>query len=309
MAKLTLKINGKVFPFFNSFSYSVQIDAIASSISFNTYENFETFAYTPVQVFRDDVLIFTGEIIDKSRTDKTPPEPYNYKALSLTHVLSESTLPTEAYPLHLENSTLKDIVEFICGFFEVTVLFDISAESEANGQYKLSNLSLGEEASKIINQLVTDAGLILTHDAQGQLIITKEILQSEIRFPLFLSNNQAFDLTKFFHNYIALGQTPVTEDSDIQAIARFENIDQRRNTTKIQDSGDISTIEQKALGMRADSLKNIRQNLSFNDFFANVGDYVKLNDIKLVINQLDYSYNSSGEACNIGLLDSVIYER
>lgn len=309
MPKLVLKIDGNEFVFFNSFSYSTQIDTVANSIAFNTFANFETFAYTPIQVFRDDILIFTGEIIDKSVSDETPPKPNNYKALSLTHILTESTLPTEAYPLHLQNSTLKDIVEFICSFFEIAVLFDVSANEGANSQYKLANLELGKVASSIINDLVTQQGLILTHNAFGELIITKSILQNEIKLPLYLSNNQKFNLTKFYHNYIALGQAPMTEDSDIQAIARFENIDNRRNTTKIQDSGDISTIEQKALAMRSDSLKNIKQTLTFNNFFANVGDFVKLNDIKLVINQLDYTYNAKGEAATIGLVDSLVYER
>lgn len=309
MPKLTLKIDGKEFRFFNSFSYSTQIDAIASSISFSSFSDFETFAYTPIQVFRNDVLIFTGEIIDKKITTETPPKPIIYKAQSLTHILTESTLPTEAYPLHLENSTLKDIVEYICGFFEVTVLFDASAESEAGSTYTQSSLGLGEVASKIVNDLVTQVGLILTHDAEGNLIVTKEILQEEIKLPLFLSNGQEFDLTKFYNNYIALGQTPITEDSDIQAIAKFDNIDERRNITKIQDSGDISTIEQKALGMRSDSLKNIKQDIRFNNFFANIGDFININDTKLVINQLDYSLNASGEAASIGLLDSQIYER
>jgi hypothetical protein len=309
MAKLILKINGKEFPFFNSFSYSTQIDTIASSISFSSFSDFETFAYTPIQVFRNDVLIFTGEIINKKPTDETPPKPIQYKALSLTHILTENTLPTEAYPLHLENSTLKDIVEYICSFFDITVLFDVSAQSEANSTYKLSNLGLGESASKLINDLITQVGLILTHNAKGELIVTKEILQNEIKLPLFLSNGQDFDLTKFYYNYIALGQTPITDDSDIQAIARFENIDKRRNITKIQDSGDISTIEQKAIGMRSDSLKNIKQDIRFNNFFANIGDFVKINDTKLVINQFDYSLNASGEAASIGLLDSQIYER
>lgn len=309
MPKLKLKIDGKEFVFFNSFSYSTQIDTIASSVSFNTFANFETFAYTPIQVFRNDTLIFTGEIINKDMSDETPPKPINYKALSLTHILTESTLPTEAYPLHLQNSTLKDIIEFICSFYDITVLFDVSASEGANSQYELADLQLAKVAGAIINDLVTEEDLILTHNAFGELIITKEILQNEIKLPLYLSNNQKFDLTKFYHNYIALGQTPMTEDSDIQAIARFDNIDKRRNTTKIQDSGDISTIEQKALGMRSDSLKNIKQSVAFNNFFANIGDYVKLNDVKLVINQLDYTDNAKGEAATISLLDSQVYER
>lgn len=309
MSKIELKIDGKKLKFFDSFSYSAQIDTIAGSISFNSFIDYETFDYLLVEAYRDDILIFTGEIIDKTIPKTTPPAPFGYKCESLTHILSECTLPTDAYPLQLENSTLKDIVEYICGYYEITVLFDQSASSEADGQYKLSDLGLAKPAAQIINELVTQVGLILTNDSFGQLIVTKNIEQSEITLPRYLTNNKSFNLKEFYYNYIALGQAPVGQDLDIQAIARFSNIDQRRNITKIQDSGGINTIEKKAEGMRADSLKAISQSLSFSNFFCNIGDFVTIGDSKLIINQIDYSYNAGGEACNIGLVDSQLYER
>lgn len=309
MAKITVKIDGKVLQFFNNFNYSTQVDAIASSISFNSFLNIEAFDYAKVEAFRNDVLIFTGEIINKTIPIETPPKPFNYKAESLTHILSESTLPTEAYPLQLENGTLKDIIEFICSYFEIVVFFDQSAETEANGKYKMSDLGLGKTAAELINDLVTQVGLILTHNAFGELIITKEIIQSEITLPKFMSNGKSYDLKKFFHNYIALGQAPIEDSDDIQAIARFTNIDSRRNTTKIQDSGGLDTIEKKAEGMRVDSLKSIKQGLTFDNFFCNIGDFVYINDHKLIINQLNYSNNAISEMSSISLLDSQIYER
>lgn len=306
---IRIVINGKKLTFFDRFTYSTQIDTIASSISFDSFLDIDAFDYTPIEVYRNDQLIFTGEIIDKNYNQEIPPKPFNYKAESLTHILSESTLPTESYPLQLENQTLKDIVEYICSFFEIEVIFDESTTDEANGKYKLSDLGLGKKAGEIINELITDAGLILSHDAYGRLVITKNISQSEIVLPKYLSNGKSFDLKKFYHNYIALGQAPIDEDNDIQAIARFSNIDDRRNLTKIQNSGGIDTIEKKAEGMRADSLKSIGTTFNFNSFFCNVGDFTYLNDVKFVINSLNYTYNSKGENASISLLDNQIYER
>jgi len=309
MAKLVLNIDGKDLQLFDNFAYSAQIDGGASSTSFNSFIDLATFDYLPISIKRNDVLIFTGEIISKSIPRETPPKPFNYKAESLTHILFESTLPTEAYPLQLENSTLKDIVEYICSFFEITVIFDKSSESEAKAGYPLADLGIGKTAGEIINGLITQVGLILSHNSEGNLIITKSIEQSEIILPKFTSDNKQFDLKKFFHNYIALGQAPIGEDADIQAIAKFDNIDKRRNITQIQDSGGIDTVEKKAFGMRADSLKSIQQSLTFNNFFCNIGDFVMINDYKLIVNQIDYSFNSSGETATISLLDSQIYVR
>jgi hypothetical protein len=308
MPKIELKIEGKKLRFFNNFSFSDQIDTISGGVSFTTFQDFETFDYKVVEAFRDGILIFTGEIIGKDIPETSPPEPFTYRCESLTHILS-CTLPTEAYPLQLENSTLKDIVEYICGFFDLEVVFDQSASAEASGQYKLSDLKLAESASSIINELVTQVGCILSHDANGRLIVTKNIEQNQITLPRYLSNNKSFNLKDFYHNYIALGQAPVGEDADIQAIARFSNIDDRRNITKIQDSGGIDTIEKKAEGMRSDSLKSIDQGLNFTNFFCNIGDFIKIGDNKLIINQLNYTYNSGGEAASISVVDSQVYER
>jgi hypothetical protein len=309
MAKITLKVDGKELKFFDSFSFSTAIDAGCSSIAFRSFMDISTFGYIKIEAFRNDVLIFTGEIIDKTIPNSVPPQPFTYKAETLTHILFESTLPTDAYPLQLENSTLKDIVEYICGFFEVTVIFDQSTSKEAGGTYKLADLGLGKTAGEIIDDLVTQLGLILSHDSQGQLIITKKIEQSEIILPMFTNNDKSFDLKKFYHNYIALGQAPINDDADIQAIAVFDNIDKRRNITQIQDSGGIDTIEKKAIGMRADSLKSIQQSLNFNNFFCNIGDYVVIDDAKLIVNQLDYSYNATGESASISVIDSKAYTR
>ncbi|MDX5583642.1 MAG: hypothetical protein QNK20_01740 [Aureibaculum sp.] len=309
MPKIELQINGEKLLFYDSFNFSDQINTISASVSFSSFVNYDAFDYAEVKVFRDSVLIFTGEIIDKSIPTDIPIKPFTYKAESTTHILSECTLPTESYPLQLENLTLKDIVEYICSFFEVTVIFDQSAEKEANGKYKLSDLKLGENAASIINDLVTESLLILSHNSYGNLVITKEIAQKEVLLPYFISNKKSFDLKKFYHNYIAIGQAPIGQSNDIQAIASFSNIDSRRNTTKIQNKGGIDTIENKAEGMRLDSLKSITHGLTFNNFFCNIGDFVFIDSLKLVINQINYSYNTGGEIASISIVDSKIYER
>ena len=309
MTQLKIKVDNKELLYFDSFAYSTQIDAGAASVSFSSFIDFETFGYLDVQVFRNDVLIFTGEITNKVVPDGLPAKPFNYKCETKTHVLFESTLPTGAYPLQLENSTLKDIVEYICSFFDITVLFDQSTETEAKSAYKLADLGLGKTAGQLINDLITQQGLILSHNADGFLIITKSIEQSEITLPRYSDNNKSYDLKKFFHNYIALGQAPIGADADIQAIAKFTNIPENRNITKIQDSGGIGAIESKALGMRADSLKAIKQSLTFDNFFCNVGDFIILGDLKLIVNQLNYSFSSSGEKASISVIDSNIYTR
>jgi len=309
MSKIKIKINGIELKYFDNFSYTAQIDTVFNTLTFDSFEDLDDFGYQKVEAFRDDLLIMTGEIVGKDTPDATPPEPFKYKVEGLPHILTECTLPTEAYPLQLENSTLKDIIEYICGHFEVEVVFDQSASSEASGTYELADLGLAKPAAGIINELVTRVGLILTNDSYGRLVVTKSIEQSQINLPKYTNNGKSFDLKGFFYNYIALGQAPVGQDADIQAIARFSNIDQRRNTTKIQDSGGVDTVENMANGMRADSLKNIRQNLTFSDFFCNVGDFVLIENSKLIVNQITYTKSSTGEGASISLVDSQLYER
>ena len=65
MTQLKIKVDNKELLYFDSFAYSTQIDAGAASVSFSSFIDFETFGYLDVQVFRNDVLIFTGEITNK----------------------------------------------------------------------------------------------------------------------------------------------------------------------------------------------------------------------------------------------------
>lgn len=308
MAVTKLKIDGSELLFFDKFAFSGQINTIASSISFESFNDFETFGYIPIEVELDGELIFTGDIINKTTPEETPPKPFTYKAQSTPYRL-KSSLPVEAYPLQLENTTVKDLVEYVCSFFEVTVIFDQSASTEAGESYELADLQIAQFADKIINDIVTNKGLILTHNSSGELVVTKSIEQSEIILPRHLSNGKSFDLLKLYHNYIALGQAPIGEDADIQAIATFDNIPATRSITKIQDSGGIDSVEAKAEGMRADSLKAIQQTLNFNDFFCSVGDFIVLQDLKLVVNRVDYSQSVGSEKCSISVIDSLIYER
>jgi len=308
MARITIKVANNELLRFDGFSYTDQINTATASASFNTFIDFDEYAYLNVEIFRDDVLILTGDIINKSGTETIPPKPFTYKVESKPYKL-KSSLPTEAYPLQLENDTLKGIVEYICSFFEVTVVFDQSAEIEAESAYKLTDLKLAEFAHNIIDELVTEEGLPLSHNADGHLVITKEIEQNEIVLPKHMSNGKTTDLKKLFHNYIALGQAPIGEDADIQAIARFDNIPETRSITKIQNSGGIASIEAKAAGMRADSLRAIQQTLTYNNFFCNVGDFIILGDFKLVVNQINYSQSVTGDKAIISVIDSNIYTR
>jgi hypothetical protein len=308
MARIQIKVNNKELKRFDSFAYNDQLNTVSASASFNTFVDFEDFGYSDIQIFRNEVLILTGDIINKIIPDGIPAKPFTYKCESKPYAL-KSSLPTTAYSLQLENSTLKDIVEYICSFLDVTVVFDQSAEKEAKSAYKLTDLKLAVDAIDIINELVTNEGLIMSHNADGHLVITKSIEQNEILLPRHTDNNKSYDLKKLFHNYIALGQAPIGADADIQAIARFENIKATRSTTKIQNSGGIAAIEAKAAGMRADSLRAIQQTLTYDNFFCNVGDFIVLNDLKLIVNQLNYSFNSKGEKASIGVIDSNIYTR
>ena len=58
---IELKVNGNKLSFFNGFGFSNRIDTIASSISFNTFLDIEAFDYANVEVFKDGILIFTGD--------------------------------------------------------------------------------------------------------------------------------------------------------------------------------------------------------------------------------------------------------
>jgi len=309
MSEIIIKINGEKLEFFDNVVFSSQINSISSSFSFNTFYDIPLYEFAKIQVYRNNVLFFTGTVIEKIDPNNTSPEPFNYKCYSLTGILEDCTIPLESYPIQTKEKTLKEIVENLCNNFEITVKIDSSASSDISSEYEIKDQSPDSRVSDIINNLCSQQNLILTHNAKGELIITKKVLGNNETYPFIVKSQKRYNYRSFYYQYNVLGQQPANDDTEKEISTRFSNIDKKRTITVIQNEGDSSITQKQANAVRNDSYKSNSLNIEFNDFFANVGNIFIVDDVKCLCNSVNYNYNSKGETCAVSLLNSKVYQR
>ncbi len=309
MPSLIIKINGKKLEFFDNVTLSTTLNAISSSFSFSTFFVIEKYEFAKIEVLRNNVIIFTGKVFAPSFPETTKPEPINYKCYSLTGELEDCSLPLSSYPIQTQNKSLKEIIESIVASFDVVVKFDSSALSEINKKYTLQDQNPTAKASQIINTLCSQKFLILTHNAKGELIITKSVIGKLAKPPLATKTPRNYNYRKFYNKYLILGQKSIKGGSKRQATAIFTNLPENRNISKIQSDGDAGNTQQQADAMRADSYKSNSRTLEYHDYFGNVGEIYDIQGVEMIANSMNYNYKSGSETCTITVLNKKVYDR
>lgn len=309
MPDLEIKINGQKLKFFDNFSFSRSIDSIASTCSFSTFLDLQNYEFSEVEVKRNKALIFTGVVIGKDEPDNVQPEPFIYRCYSKTGILEDCSLPKSAYPIQTINKSLKEVVKSICNNFGIKVKIDSSASSNASKTYKLQDQEPDKKAKDIINSLCTQADLVLSHNAKGELIITKKVLGNQAKDSPYVGSNKTYNYRNFYNKYLVIGQQSITSDTERIAQETFNNIPTERSITKIQRDGDSGSTSNQALAMKNDSYKGNQQTIQRNNYFANVGDFEKFKGVKMIVNSMNYNLMAGKETCSINLLNTKIYER
>jgi len=309
MPKIVIKINGEKLQYFDNLTLSTSIDAISSSLSFNTFYMINNYEFAKIEVVRNDIVIFTGKIIAPNFPNSAKPEPINYKCYSLTGELEDCTLPLDLYPIQTQNKSLKEIVESIVKSFDITVKFDASANSDINKKYTLQNQNPTDKASIIINKLCSQHDLILTNNSKGELLITKSIIGKQANFPIPIKNPKSYNYRKFYNSYLVLGQKSIKGGSSRKAVAKFTNVPENRNVSKIQKDGDSDSSIEQAKAMQYDSYKSNSMSVEFHNFFGNVGEIYDIAGVKMIANSINYNYNANSEICTVNLLNKKVYDR
>jgi len=309
MSDIEIKVNGQKLKFFDNVTLSTSIDAIASTFAFSSFYDLPEYEFSKIEVKRNRILIFSGVVIGKDVPNNVQLQPFTYRCYTKTGILEDCTLPQAAYPIQTANKTLKEIVNSICSNFNITVKIDPSAAGDVTGTYKIQNQEPDQKAKDIINSLCSQKNLVLSHNNKGDLIITKKVLGKQARIPLTLGANRTYNYRGFYGKYLVLGQQSILGDTERVAEETFNNIPSERNITKIQRDGDSGNTSNQALAMKYDSYKGNQQSIQFNDYFANVGDLVVFDRVKMIVNSMNYNYRAGSETCTINLLNTKIYER
>jgi len=180
MSSLSLKISGRKFDFFNSFELNLAYNSIASTFSFEglifdeeTKNLFKPLSYKECKVYMDDELLLTGTILNTSTSAENQDSLASISGYAKTGVLDDCNIPTSLYPLQSDKLTIKEIIEKLLKPFSLSLIVDSLAQSSVNTKFDKSTADSDQTIKSYINELTTQRNIILSHNENGNLLLTK----------------------------------------------------------------------------------------------------------------------------------------
>jgi len=255
---VTLEINGKDFAGWESLTITRTLDSCADAFSlsapfdpvkFKNYASFRPFGYQSVRLKIDDEKILTGRIESVSPSISASDRMINVQGRSLTGSLVDCSIDGQGF--NFKGLSLSQIAKKLCSPFSVSVV----SISEAELPLMVANASPGQSVFDFLNQLAKDLSLLLTCNADGNLVITKvlpggkpvdAIIEGERKL---LSANGSFDGTKIFSAYKVLMQQD--GKNDIMGKALDGSIPIYRPLTSTGSDADAKDVQKSAEWKRA----------------------------------------------------------
>ena len=172
---VTLEIAGRAFGGWESLTIERTLDSVADAFAVQAPFDpdqpeiraaFKPFGYHAVSVKIDGELVLTGRVESVSPTTTAGDRAISVQGRSLTGALVDCAVDGIGY--QFDGLTLAAIARRVCAPFGLAVdaKRDSAAFTEARAQP-------GDTAFWFLNRLAQDAGLLLTCDTVGRLVVTK----------------------------------------------------------------------------------------------------------------------------------------
>ncbi len=171
-----IAINGTEFAGWEALTITRTIDSVADAFSLSgpfepdsiaMRSAFRPFGYQPCKVSIDDEMILTGQIEAVSPATTATDRTINVQGRSLTGPLVECGIDGVGY--QFAGLSLLTIAQRLCKPFGIEAM----CVGVNCPPLKEATADPGESPFSFLNRLAQDAGLLLTCDAMGRLIITK----------------------------------------------------------------------------------------------------------------------------------------
>ncbi len=314
---ITLRVNGYEFSRFNNFRLSLNYNSIASQFSFDGFFDinnpahkklFKPLSYNEAIIAIDGRRVLTGTIINTSTSISGVTTLCGISGYSKPGVLEDVSIPDECYPLQTDNLTLKQIAEKLCAPFGIAVkvtdnLYPENSDSTPSRadlttgnraivtflnllskiNEKITSTAAGETDSpkEYLTKLAKQRNLILTHDAYGNLVITK-VNADKKSIATFTENKPSTNISlsvngQGIHSRIKIvGQAAVGSDVAVENQINNPLITAFRPATKKQDSGTNNNTASASELARGSELSAISLNITTPDWYWTDGKTLRL---------------------------------
>lgn len=323
---MKIKINNKIFDFFDDIAIDLSLDKIASTFSFKARFNpknldhqlmFQPLSYPKVQIFNDnDVLIFTGVIVNTQLESKKDPTLSSVSGYSLPGVLEDSTIPYSGYPLEKNNVSLKDVTTGLLEDFNLNFVIDSSVENDMNLIYKKTVASPSENVKSYLSKLSSQRNIVLSHTNKGELLFYRPNVNSKPKLFLNKENTVSMGVSvngQGIHSEISVIRQPSKGNNNLNPVDEVINpiVFKYKPTVKVLSSGTDTDTKKAVSNAMADELKNISFKAELNRLEdLSVGDVVEVqNDelflfkrTKLVISSIGIRENVKNTTMSLSLV-------
>lgn len=265
-----LLIDNKKFTYFSSYSITLKYNSIADSFSFTGLKDFlpGLLNYSVCKIKKDGELLITGTIINETRTKTAVPNLVKLSGYSLTGILEDCNIPISLYPLQSDNRTLSEIVSRLLKPFNIEYIIkgkDIA--KSVNKKYIKTIAESGQSIKSYINSLASQRNIILTHNAEGNLVLSKgESLPKAIN----INNSVSYSLSangQGMHSEISVIKQASTKNPDAgEYTIKNKYVNKFRPKVKVLSNGDIFDVKEAAENELKAELLKIKLSIKLNEF-------------------------------------------
>lgn len=321
---MQIKVNGKLFNYFNEVVISTTLDTLASVFTFTAYYDktnpdhvilFRPLSYFKAEFFNDEGgLIMTGTITHYNFKSSSGIHLVQLSGYSLPGVLDDCQIPYSSYPLEQNNLTLQEIVANLIKPFHLNVITYMDVTKESTQIIAKTVAKVDETIKEYICKVANQKNVVVSHDIHGNVILfrpdptatPKLLLNGENTLEMTLD----IDGTKLHSTITTLrqpsrgnGGNDFTDETNLDNVTnpdspggkvfKISSIDTVTNPLigafrpyvhKLSKLSFYDT-QRASLNMRAAELKNIKVAFSLDHWETiSVGDVIQVNNPETFIN-------------------------
>jgi prophage tail gpP-like protein len=289
---MELRIGTKKIDRYNEVTLSLRYDSVGSTFSFSFdydpddadhREMFRPGAYKEVTIRHEGELLLTGTLVSPTDFTSSPTrQPIKISGYSKPGILEDCQIPLSAYPLQGDNINLKNIAEKIIKPFGIKLVVDANAGSTVSKSYKNSHGGDTQTCAAYLRELAGQRNIIITHDAQGNLVLTVANTTSKPVYDFVQARpvtnmKLSFDGQKMHSDIIVQRQADKRGGNAGHATIKNPYVDIFRPRVVRQSSGNDTDTKQAARNMLSEELKYISVSIEVDTWYLN-GSLIKPNN-------------------------------
>lgn len=346
---LILKINDRFrnreLKLFESFQFNLIFNSVGSTFSFTTYfDPFKTehkemmcvshFHEVTLDHIPDGtttpIRVLTGIITNQRFSQNSTNQLATFSGYSLPGVLEDCTIPT--FPLQSDGLTLRQIANKLINPFKLKLNVDPDVSSLVDSTYKTTQAQATQTVKDYLHTLAKQKDVILSHDENGNLLLTKAKVNQDPIFRFDLENGTP-DGFSFEMEYDGQGMhrtITAMKDASIdggnagqeQVINPYVIGSVFRPTVINQTSGDDNDTGSAAKRARANELRGITLGIDINGWTIGNKLITPNNTIEIIaphlyiyrkenffIESVNYVGNASELTCRLNCVLPEVYNQ